>query len=49
MLLTFPTAAALLLIALGMLLAFSTFSVRMPMSGFKDEKSATVGDVEQLR
>jgi hypothetical protein len=28
---------------------FSTFSVMMPMSGFKDEKSATVGDIEQLR
>lgn len=49
MLLTYPTAAALLLIALGMFLAVSTFSVVTPMSGFKDEKSATVGDIEQLR
>jgi hypothetical protein len=49
MLLTYPTAAALLLIALGMLLAFSTLSVMTPMSGFKNERSATVGDIDQLR
>ena len=48
MLLTYPTAAALLLIALGMLLAFS-LSVMTPMSGVKDKKSAPGGDFEQLR
>ena len=49
MLLTYRTATALLLITLGMFLAFSILSVVTPMSGFKDGKSATVGDFEQLR
>lgn len=49
MLLTYRTVAALLLVTLGMFLALSTLSVVRPMSGFKDGKSAPVGDFEQLR
>jgi hypothetical protein len=49
MLLTYRTVAALLLITLGMFLGLATLSGVTPMSGFKDGKSATVGDFEQLR
>ena len=47
MLLTYPTGAALLLIALAALLAFSMLSVVTPMIGFED--SGRVPDFEQLR
>ena len=47
--LTYRTAAALLLITLGMFLALTTLSVVTSMSGFKGGKSATGGDFEQLR
>jgi hypothetical protein len=45
--LTYPTAAAVLLIALGMLLAFSSVSVMTSMSGSKSETSTAAGEFER--
>ena len=46
----YPTAAALLLLALVMLMIFtSNSSVVPPTSDFRDARSPTVRDFEQLR